>query len=78
MEVILNELRRNDVDVDILTLSYHIKHILKEHAVVAYIEMRNRVNHNDMREIFDMMNVNNFGRAMAYLTLTIITTSFNI
>ena len=68
MEVILDELRKSDVDVDIQTLSQHINYVLARHGQL-YDEMAERLDSDGLLNVFNEMNVNNFGRAMAYLTL---------
>ena len=67
MELILEELQKNNVDIDMRTLSYHISYLLKRHGV-TYNEMVARVKPDELSTIFSEMNVNNFGRAMAFLT----------
>ena len=68
MEVIVDELRKNDVDVDIQTLSQHINYVLARHGKL-YDEMTERLDSDGLLNVFGEMNVNSFGRAMAYLTL---------
>ena len=34
MEVILDELRKSDVDIDMTTLSYHIHHCLEQYKIM--------------------------------------------
>ena len=68
MEVIVNELRQNDVDVDIQILSQHINYVLTHHGQL-YDEMAERLDSDGLLNVFGEMNVNSFGRAMAYLTL---------
>ena len=67
MEVILNELRKNNVDIDMATLSYHIHHCLEQYQTM-YEQMTICVDPVDLPEIFDDMNVNNIGRGIAFLT----------
>ena len=68
MEVILDELRKNDVNVDIQTLSQRINYVLAHHEKL-YDEMAERLGPDGLLNVFGKMNVNSFGRAMAYLTL---------
>ena len=68
MEVILDELQTRDVDIDTRTLSHHVTYLLEGHEAV-YNQMVVNVNPNEMHIVFDAINVTNFGRAMAYLTL---------
>ena len=68
MEVILDELRKNNVDIDILLLSQRINYVLDRHEKL-YGEMAERLSSEELLGVFAEMNVNSFGRAMAYLTL---------
>ena len=68
MEVVLDELRKNNVDIDMTTVSYHMHQCLEQYKTM-YEEMATRVEPVDLPDIFNDMIVNNFGRAMAYLTL---------
>ena len=68
MEVILDELRKNNVDIDMKTLYYHISYLLKQHET-SYNQMAARINPDEISIVFAETEVNNFGRAMAYLTL---------
>ena len=67
MEVILDELRRNDVDIDMTTLSYNINYLLEQHIV--YKQLTSFVNPGDLTKIFNEMNVTHSGHALAYLAL---------
>ena len=66
MEVTLDELRENGVDIDMAVLSNHIHQCLKQ-SKTMYEQMA--ILPVSVLEIFEEMNVNNFGRAMAFLTL---------
>ena len=69
MEVILDELRKNNVDIDILILSQRINYVPDRHEKL-YGEMAERLSSEELLGFFfPEMNVNSFGRAMAYLTL---------
>ena len=68
MDVILDELRKNNVNIDIPILSQHINYVLARHEKL-YGEMAERVGPDGLLGVFAEMNVNSFGRAMAYLTL---------
>ena len=68
MEVIVDELRKNDVRVDITTLSSHIHYILDNYRDM-YNEVINRINSTQLLNIFNEMNVNTVGRVTAYLAL---------
>ena len=68
MEVIVDELQRNNIDIDIRTLSHYIKGILERHEAL-YGDIAARLNPEDLSNVFMEMGVNSFGRAMAYLTL---------
>ena len=66
MEVILSELREGGVDMDMVTLAYYIDD-LRDRSV--YSDMSARVQPSEMGVVFGIMNVTNFGRAVAYLAL---------
>ena len=68
MDVIVDELQRNSVNIDKRTLSLRIKEILERHQAL-YDEIAARLNPKDLSNVFLEMDVNNFGRAMTYLTL---------
>ena len=68
MEVILNELQTLGVDIDMRTLSHTINDLLERHKAL-YNQMVVNVNPNEMHVVFNTINVINFGRAMAFLTL---------
>ena len=65
----MDELRKNGVDVDVQILSSHINYVLARHGQL-YDEMAERLDSDGLLNVFGEMNVNNFGRAMAYLTLS--------
>lgn len=67
MDAIFNELQKNNVNIDKTALSYHIHHCL-EHYTTTYGQIAMRSNLADLQEIFYDMNVNNFGRVVAFLT----------
>ena len=56
MEVIVNELRKNNVDVDVQILSQHIHYVLGVHEDL-YNEMANRLNSDELLNVFNEMNV---------------------
>ena len=65
MEVIRDELQKNNVRIDIETLTEHIEYILNN-----YKDSYNRLTREELLlDVFHEMNVNSLGRAMAYLTL---------
>ena len=68
MEVILDELQTRGVDIDMRTLSHHINYLFEGHGTL-YNQMVVNVNPNEMHVVFNTINMINFGRAMAYLTL---------
>ena len=67
-EVIQDELQKNNVRIDITTLSIHINEIHGRYKD-AYNDVVNRLNQEQLRDVFHEMSVNNIGRVMAYLTL---------
>ena len=60
--VVLDELRKNSVDIDMTMVSYHMHQCLEQYKTM-YEEMATRVEAVDLPDIFNDMNVNNFGRA---------------
>ena len=69
MEVIVDELRKNNVNIDVETLSEHIQYILNNYRD-CYNESVERLTREELLlDVFHEMNVNTLGRAMAYLTL---------
>ena len=70
MEVILDELQKNNVDIDMRTLSHHVNYLLDKHGDI-YQSIVSRC--PDLVTIFYEIDVVNFGRAMAYLTLVYLT-----
>ena len=68
MEVIVDELKKNDVNVDVETLSEHVQYILNSYRN-CYNDSVERLTREDLLlDVFHEMNVNTLGRAMAYLT----------
>ena len=68
MEVIMDGLQKNNVDIDMAILSQRINYVLVRHGEL-YDEMAERLGPQELLSVFAEMNVNSFGRAMAYLTL---------
>ena len=70
MEIIFDELQKNNVDIDMRTLSHHVNYLLDKHGDI-YQSIVSRC--PDLVTIFYEIDVVNFGRAMAYLTLVYLT-----
>ena len=69
MEVIQDELKKNNVRIDIETLTEHIEYILNNYKD-CYNQAIERLTREELLlDVFHEMNVNSLGRAMAYLTL---------
>ena len=69
MEVIQDELQKNNVRIDIETLTEHIEYILENYRD-SYTQAIERLTREELlMDVFHEMNVNSLGRAMAYLTL---------
>ena len=69
MEVIQDELKKNNVRIDIETLTEHIEYILNNYRD-SYNDSVNRLTREELLlDVFKEINVNSLGRAMAYLTL---------
>ena len=69
MDVTQDELKKNDVRIDIETLTEHIEYILNNYKD-SYNHALDRLTREELLlDVFHEMNVNSLGRAMAYLTL---------
>ena len=69
MEVIQDELQKNNVRIDIETLTEHIEYILNNYKD-SYTHALDRLTREELLlDVIHEMDVNNLGRAMAYLTL---------
>ena len=68
MEVIVDELRKNNADVDMAILLHQINYVLDRHGKL-YGEMAELLGPEELLSVFAEMSVNSFGRARAYLTL---------
>ena len=69
MDVIQDELKKNDVRIDIEPLTEHIEYILNNYKD-SYNHALDRLTREELLlDVFHEMNVNSLGRAMAYLTL---------
>ena len=69
MEVIQDELQKNNVRIDIETLTEHIEYILNNYKD-SYSQAVERLTREELLlDVFHEMDVNSLGRAMAYLTL---------
>ena len=69
MEVIQDELQKNNVRIDIETLTEHIEYILNNYKD-AYTHAIDRLSREELiLDVFHEMDVNSLGRAMSYLTL---------
>ena len=69
MEVIQDELKKNNVRIDIETLTEHMGYILENYRD-CYSQAVERLTREELLlDVFHEMNVNSLGRAMAYLTL---------
>ena len=69
MEVIQDELQKNNVRIDIETLTEHIEYILNNYKD-SYAHAVERLTREEMvLDVFHETDVNSLGRAMSYLTL---------
>ena len=69
MEVIQDELKKNNVRIDIETLTEHIEYILNNYKDSYNHSLDHLTREELLLDVFHEMNVNSLGRAMAYLTL---------
>ena len=68
MEVIQDELQKNDVRIDVTLLNIHINRILVNYKAM-YDEATSRLKSNQLIDVFHENCFNTVGRVMAYLTL---------
>ena len=69
MEVIQDELQKNNVRIDIETLTEHMGYILENYRD-SYTQAVDCMTREELLlNVFHEMDVNSLGRAMAYLTL---------
>ena len=69
MEVIADELQKNNIRIDIETLTEHVQYILNNYRD-SYNDSIERLTREELLlDVFHEMNGNTLGRAMAYLTL---------
>ena len=70
MEVIVDELQKNNVRIDIETLTEHIEYILNNLYRDSYTHAVERLTREELLlDVFHETDVNSLGRAMSYLTL---------
>jgi hypothetical protein len=66
IDILFDELKRNEIDIDKKTLSFHINTLINKHRDI-YCEMST---HNlNLEQINKEINVTNFGCIIAYLAL---------
>ena len=68
MDVIVDELKKNNVNVDVETLTEHIQYILNNYRDCFNDSVGRLTREELLLDVFHEMNVNTLGRAMAYLT----------
>jgi hypothetical protein len=64
IDIIFDELKRNEIDIDKQTLSFHINTTINQHRDI-YREMNTR--DINLEQIYREINVTNFDRIIAYL-----------
>ena len=69
MEVIQDELKKNNVRIDIETLTEHIEYTTTNYRDSYNHSLERLTREELLLDVFHEMNVNSLGRAMAYLTL---------
>ena len=69
MEVIQDELQKNNVRIDIETLTEHIEYMLNNYRDSYTLAVERLTQEEMVLDVFHEMNVNSLGRAMSYLTL---------
>ena len=68
MEVIVDELKKQCIPMDMAVLATHINYILFTYKDM-YNNAANRLNSNQLVDVFHEMSINTIGRVVAYLTL---------
>ena len=66
MDIIWEELKRNNIDIDKDMLSFYISKCLDEQRGM-YDSLNAQLSPKCFQPVFEEMNVNNFGRIIAYL-----------
>ena len=69
MEVIVDELKKNNVNIDIETLTEHVQYILDNYRDCYNYSVELLTREELLLDVFHEMDVNTLGRTMAYLTL---------
>ena len=68
MDVIVDELRKNNVNIDRTVLSQYIHDILDRYQDM-YDQMADRISANELMSVYKGVNADTVGRIMAYLAL---------
>ena len=66
INIIFDELRQNEIDIDKQTLSFHINVILDKHRDIYRAVSAHGLN---LDQVYREINMTNFGRIFAYLAL---------
>ena len=66
MEIIMDEVKNSGADLNMRTLSHHMIYLIGQHGEL-YREVVARLNPDQLLQVFDMMKIENFGRAMTFL-----------
>ncbi len=67
MDVILDELQKNNLEINMRTSSYYINYLTNHHAKV-YNHLVTCINAHDLPDVFSEMNANNFGQIISKIT----------
>ena len=62
IEIIYDELKRNQIHIDQRTLAFHINTILDQNK-----DMYSQIHVSDFEQLYRGINITNFGRIIAYL-----------
>ena len=66
IDIIFDELKRNEIDIDKQTLPFHINTMINKHR---YIYGETNTHNLNLEQIYREINVTNFGCIIAYLAL---------
>ena len=66
IDIIFDELKRNEIDIDKQTIPFHINTMINKHR---YIYRETNTHNLNLEQIYREINVTNFGCIIAYLAL---------
>ena len=73
IEIIYDELKRNQIHIDQRTLAFHINTILDQNK-----DMYSQIHVSDFEQLYREINITNFGRIIAYLSKMLASFTMNL